>query len=544
MKIEHEKMFLKEIDFLSSPISLFYRGYLSHSSFLSGILSILTIIIIIFLSIFQIKNLFNRDKEIPLSTSFTYFTDDAGTIQINNSSLFHFISFDDYNDRGNEEFKFSYFNVIGIEDIFANYENNPNINNYNHWLYGLCNNDSDIKGIENIATHKFLTKSACIRKYFDINTQQYYDTNHPNFRWPSLSHGTFHPENSLYSIIIKSCDQNILDIIFNGEITCKDIKEIDTSSKGIHLNFVDHYIDVLNYNNPINKYFYKIESKFDKDNLIVNHLNFKASVIKTHKGYIFEEDEKVCSYSYDRNDVFTYIRTSDIYAGYTLYLNNRLNFYERTYKKIQDCLSSVGGILNIILYIMTCINNFINSYVILKDFNYLLNLFSITPEDINCINRKNILYKKIKQMEAIKRNSCVFTKSSPNEKEIKEEETIEKNSKEEKEKKTNESLNTEKSEITQEPKATDTNRVITINTDTKDEKVETDKEKEQNFEVFNFLQYFIYKITCGKKHSNLELYDNFRKTIISVENLMQNYLKINNLLNIEKRMSKLTSTNK
>ena len=75
-----------------------------------------------------------------------------------------------------------------------------------------------------------------------------------------------------------------------------------------------------------------------------------------------------------------------------------------------------------------------------------------------------------------------------------------------------------------------------------------EKEKANHGITFNsvaigFCDYFIYKITCGKKNSNLGIYEDFRKKIISVENLMQNYLKINNLLKHEKNGSNESQKN-
>ena len=55
----------------------------------------------------------------------------------------------------------------------------------------------DITNIKDIATQDFFKSSACIRKYFDSNNKIYYDTNNPNFKWPSLSHG-----HSIQKIII------------------------------------------------------------------------------------------------------------------------------------------------------------------------------------------------------------------------------------------------------------------------------------------------------------------------------------------------------
>ena len=166
-------MVLKSIDFLSPPITLFYQGSISHSSPMSGILSIVTLLLVILLSIHEIISLFKRKDETPKSTTFTYFKEDVGSITLDTSSLFHFISFEDYNNKGKEEFDFSYFNAIGIEEPVSIYENNKaNLLNYNHWLYGICNSNSDIKGIEDKVTNKFLTNSACIRKYYDKKTKK------------------------------------------------------------------------------------------------------------------------------------------------------------------------------------------------------------------------------------------------------------------------------------------------------------------------------------------------------------------------------------
>ena len=79
--------------------------------------------------------MFKRNDETHKSTTFTYFKEDVGTITLNNTNLFHFISFEDYNNKDNENFDFGYFNVIGLEEPVLNYENNNNLNSYNHWLY-------------------------------------------------------------------------------------------------------------------------------------------------------------------------------------------------------------------------------------------------------------------------------------------------------------------------------------------------------------------------------------------------------------------------
>ena len=41
--------------------------------------------------------------------------------------------------------------------------------------------------------------------------------------------------------------------------------------------------------------------------------------------------------------------------SYTLCMNNRLNYYERTYKTIPEVFSVIGGNLNVIIIVMTII---------------------------------------------------------------------------------------------------------------------------------------------------------------------------------------------
>ena len=524
-------MFLKKIDFLSQPITLFYQGSSSHSSSLSGFLSILCLVIVIIFSIHDIKTVFKRGSETPSSASFTYYIEDAGTISFNPSSLFHFISIENLNDEKEEDFNFSYFNAIGIEAPISEYATEMDIKKYDHWLYGFCN-DSDINDLKDIINIDFFTKSACIRKYYNSESEEYYDTNDPKFKWPSISHGTFHPQNNIYSIIIIECNQTILDDLFNGELVCKNINEYDMTARVAHLNFIDQYIDILKYKNPVNKYYFRIDNLLDMVNYSVNHLNFNPALLKSKIGYVLDKEKNEYSYFYSRNDVFNYQKTCDTFMGYSFYLNNRINYYERAYLTIQDVLSKIGGTLNIVIFIMTFINDFINSYIILKDFNCLLNLFAITTDDISITNRKNILNKKLKQVENIKKNSCAFTRPTSTDNITKEE-----SKEEDRDTITDQSLNTQKSENADMPK------VITT-PENNDENNENDEKNNENISkainntVFNFRDYFVYRITFGKKKSDLEIFENFRKKIISVEHLMQNYLKLNNLLKLEKRRSK------
>ena len=80
---------LKRLDNLSSPITLFYKGFPRHSSIISGIITILTYTTIIILGVFfSINFLFKKNPSIFYYNRFIY---DIGLFSFNNSGIFHFI---------------------------------------------------------------------------------------------------------------------------------------------------------------------------------------------------------------------------------------------------------------------------------------------------------------------------------------------------------------------------------------------------------------------------------------------------------------------
>jgi len=191
-------MILKKIDFISPEITLYYKGSLSHSSIISGILSLISCSIIICFSIYYFLALIYREKDSPKIINNHQHIEDAGIFPLNSSSFFHFVSIiEDGNQPNNENFDFTSFNLIGFETYFQAYEYDKDISKYNHWLYGLCNKEIDIKGIENLVTQQFFTKSACIRKYYDSSSHNYYEVGDKNFRWPWHMELIIHKINSI-----------------------------------------------------------------------------------------------------------------------------------------------------------------------------------------------------------------------------------------------------------------------------------------------------------------------------------------------------------
>ena len=158
-------MLFKKLDFLSPPITFYHKGYLSHPSILSGILSIVSMILILLLAVYYSLEIIQRKN--PKIFSYTTFVEEAGTFSMNSSHLFHFISMSSvFSNFVNDGINFTHFRIVGLESYYEYYLSTKNLSELEHWLYGKCNNSTDTQGISDIITYDFFERSACIRKYY------------------------------------------------------------------------------------------------------------------------------------------------------------------------------------------------------------------------------------------------------------------------------------------------------------------------------------------------------------------------------------------
>ena len=504
-------MFIKVIDYLSPSITFYHNRKLSHSSILSGILSFITTIIIIILAIYySMALIFHKNPE---AFYFVRFVEDAGIYPFNSSSLFHFISIINHNPFATglkEELDFTKFRVVGIEKNFESYLFTKDIKNMNHWLYGKCDNDSDIKGIEHIIDQDFFVHSACIRKFYNFTEKKYYNTDDPNFYWPVLAHGTFSSKQLLYNIIIDKCQDDSLKEIGGEELICDSdaqIAEYFKNTLSINFNFIDEYIDMLNYKEPNKKFLFRIQNKLTQDSYFMNHLNFNPTQIKTQDGYFVDNIKEHMSIVYERNDASVYANDrSDIYTVYRFWLNNREQHYERSYKKVQDVISAMGGTAHIIYIFAKLLNYIYNYYIIISDTQSLLLSIqsdkNMHKKEIFKTNNNNINASYIQLL-----NNSEIPNPQTNI-------TIYKNKK----------ISVSSNNKTKIRNGRNSGENNIINNEENTKHIIIDDKKEE----INFLHFLIYKIFCGKKESNIKIFEDFRAKIISEEEIFKTFFYIHN----------------
>ena len=407
---------IKKFDKISPTITLYYKGDNMHSSIFSGILTVIVYTIIFIFGTIYILEFFNKSN--PTAFFYNRFIEDAGIFPLNASSMFHYIQFKKTSGKEITPIDFDMVRIIGIQDITIDNYPYANLEKIPHWLYGFCNNNSDTINIGYLITSDVFSHCACIRKYYDNITKQYFDINDNNFKWPSIAHGMSNENRTYYGIIVEKCKDDNLRIK-SGKSSCAKKEKIDNYifSNVITIYLIDYYSDVLNYNKPFTKYLYSVSNMLFPKYFTVNNLNFNPSIIKTHKGIILDNTIDELSYFFSQNekvtmdeiieirdkqgneiyeeDGQTQYKATGIVSSYYFWMQNRLQLYERNYKKLHDILSNIGGLSRVVLLIAIGINKLIYHYIVLLDTEELA--ISLEKKDIklNPVNISPTIYGKI-----------------------------------------------------------------------------------------------------------------------------------------------------
>ena len=181
-----------------------------------------------------------------------------------------------------------------------------------------------------------------------------------------------------YGIYIQKCNNRTIKHVLGNDYQCKNNSEIESyfdikGTRFFHLYFINNYVDISNYENPYFNYFYRIETQFSAKQYTINELHFTPSLVKTDNGLIFNNTKENISYIFDRENAYIFdTGTKDIYVGFCFIIKNIREIYERSYKRIQDVISNIGGINQAITIIAIYINSLYNNFIVLSDTELLL----------------------------------------------------------------------------------------------------------------------------------------------------------------------------
>ena len=379
-------------DIVSPPITLFYRSKSQHTSIPGLLISIISIVFLTVVSIIISLDFFFKRN--PNAYTYKRYIEDAGTFYFNNNGIFHFITFGE--DIENFIYDKRAFSLIGVKSTDNEILENNKEEIYDHWIYDKCDGENDAK-----ETYKYIKengfikryeKAFCIKQYYNSSSQEIIDLNNINFQYPLLAHGNSNPNEILYGIFLQRCQNNSIN-----NFTCYDNNTIDSlalTAYSYSVYFLEQYIDINNYENPLVHFFYRLTNHINKGSYTINHLNFHPALVITYNGIIFEDNYEIETYIYDTNEKFVTNKdetNSNIYAMIYFWLQNQQDVYIRRYKLFQDICGSIGGIIKFIMVIGSYLNLLFHNYILYNDLN----------DDIN------FRYKKISKYIINTHNTCL-----------------------------------------------------------------------------------------------------------------------------------------
>ena len=399
-------MFLKNIDIISPNLTLFFKGYLSHSNIFSGIISLLIYLMSIFSIIY-----FSFDMIFRLNPTAYFYNKtilDSGNYLLSSESIFHYVSI--YNLNFDEK----RFKVFGLKNKLINlYIKHPNSFLYDHYIYEPCSelnenwekNNMKSMNLSYIKRHNGL----CITKFYNATNKKIIYYNDSEFKYPNLKYGSNNEKNIWYGIFVQAC-QNDSIINNNNCYSKEDIKNfVNLKFPSSYITFINSEIQIENYNNPINYSPYTISTTIKNNEFFAHHINLQPLKIKTKNGLIFDNIVEERSYRFESLELQTFSTSEPIFASFYFWLQSNLYVYERNYKKIQNIMSEIGGLINACLVLGKIINFLINKYIILLDFEELL--FPIHKK----INEKNSNFNNVIQKhKEINLNNKIISKLNLN----------------------------------------------------------------------------------------------------------------------------------
>jgi len=399
-------------DILSEPLTFHYGKQKSHTSSISIILSIITSLICFFFGIFFLLEVIQHLN--PTSFCYTRQEYDIGIFPINESSMFHFFTFPDFPKNENLQ---NIIEIFGYQDFegttIINYKDNVGSRlSFSHYTYSKCPQKSEkykLNHIEDLIKKYPLNEGYCINGYYNVTSKKYITIDNPNFPYPSDTKGTSNPNYTSYQIIIQRCENDT----FSNFNSCKSKEYIDKFMNenliASVINMLTQEVDVSNFNEPIINDFFQVRFTFSPGSktFSVSNLNFQPLRVVSFSNFFFNNKYEDYSYYFEQNDIKNFETTFPVYTAYKFWMQNKVYIYERNYKKFQNFMVEIGGIIKSVVTIAKIVNYIFCEYQTLIDIEKIMkNKINFFFERIGVMTPNKItkIFDKINNNNNINKN--------------------------------------------------------------------------------------------------------------------------------------------
>ena len=402
-------MFIKEFDYLSRKISIFFYGRKRHVSIAGGILTIIMISACVVYIIHLIVDIFQHKSSNYVS--YTKYEKSTDELSFNSKELFHFFQFMDIKNDIIGKYNSKYVRIYMTNSYRPYSKENENFESCEHWVYDKC-----IEGIYDqilpkdvfIDNENDFNNGACLRYYYNnINKTYYSIEDRVNFKFPSLTQKKKNLTTYLNTIIEKCSNNSVSNKILGNCANENEIEEYLNNYKGIYLNLLEYQVNTNDYSNPTIQYINKIYteiSNFYSSYIQINNINLSPFYIKIQKGIFIPETQKINTYTF-KNNIQTNIyqlSNKNIISVFNYDLLNLCTVFKGGYNTLYDSLPSVGGYIQLIYYVLFCFNYFIDRFTIIQDSQNLFFKFNDIDGKIEKENRSKFIRTVISARNSFK----------------------------------------------------------------------------------------------------------------------------------------------
>ena len=417
-------MGIKDCDYLSQKIAIFYHGRNRHSSIFGGFLSIFLVFVIGAYILYSLLNIYYHKSSNYISYKTHVKESGYFTFSKNESSIFHFFQFLNIENNQFTEFNTKYVRIF-MTHIKNGYKNNyENLNENEHWVYDKCRKGIDDKNIpETVLNNKSnFEGGACLRYYYNHTNNKYYSIDdEDNFIYPYLSQEISSNEFLYLNTIVEKChNDSILHDVFGPCETEYEINNYFNNITDVYMQLLERTIEAEDYYNPIFYYLNNIPGSIEDNSISINNLYIAPFEIEIKNGYIYSTTKKTKTYILNENkkEIWKNINNNKyILTVFNYWLINTAQIIQGEYKSLMDVLSNVGGYIQCLYTIFFGINFISNKFKIMQDSKNLF--FQITNNKASNKAQKeksrfgfmSQLFKKIIYNNPVIRSSLGYSKT-------------------------------------------------------------------------------------------------------------------------------------
>ena len=140
------------------------------------------------------------------------------------------------------------------------------------------------------------------------------------------------------------------------------------------INMLTQEVDVSNFKEPIINDLFQVRFTFSpgSNTFSLSNLNFQPLRVVSFSNFFFNYRYEDYSYYFEQNDIKNFETTFPVYTAYKFWMHNNVYIYERNYKKFQNFMVEIGGIIKSVVTVAKILNYIFCEYQTLIDIEKIM----------------------------------------------------------------------------------------------------------------------------------------------------------------------------